>query len=411
MIALSIATAVAIGCLAVFFGRRSGVLAPTVLVLLSQCALSLIIYDRFGLRGDEIIYDFQAKLFAERLQLGIWDPPTLFVLGRGSYLYFVSLFHVINGGVTAVALLGSSTVVGFIPGLLARSCRNFDIPGAARASAWLVSFSPALIIWTPGIRRESLVFTLLAFLLLSLSLIFRGKWISGVLLWFVSAIAIYLTRYQLVWLMAAPGVVVAMAMSAVRRRAWAMSLWIVPATLIGAGLTLLLSLASIRILSERGFLDLGGRLESLTLTGSTTLVPNVSWTSNLTPQNFAFNSFRSLVGPPFWEWNSFAMVLFGVEGMVYFIVVLAALLTVIFHPEVRLQAVVLVYTVLPLAAINAAYLVVYGLNSRLRAHYVIFLLPLFAYGLHQFYVAIRSRFNGQAEQDQSECDGKEGSSP
>jgi hypothetical protein len=75
------------------------------------------------------------------------------------------------------------------------------------------------------------------------------------------------------------------------------------------------------------------------------------------------------------------MLIFGIEGLAYLSVATLIGVLFVYRQEVRWQILTIVVTLLPLSAINTVYLVVYGLNSRLRAHYVVFLIPLIAYGL------------------------------
>ena len=84
----------------------------------------------------------------------------------------------------------------------------------------------------------------------------------------------------------------------------------------------------------------------------------------------------SLWGPPIWEWRNLPMIIFGLEGLL----ILVILVNIIFsyHINIKFRKVffILLSAVLPLWIISTVMLSNYGINSRVRAHYLLFIIPI-----------------------------------
>ena len=109
-----------------------------------------------------------------------------------------------------------------------------------------------------------------------------------------------------------------------------------------------------------------------------TSVLNASSEVNLSPIGFVYNIYRAFFGPPLWEWNSTSMLIFGLEGIFYFLIFMAIIWSFIKSKNYTKQIIILLSCSVPLLLLSSLFLANYGINSRVRAHYLIPLLPIVA---------------------------------
>jgi hypothetical protein len=93
---------------------------------------------------------------------------------------------------------------------------------------------------------------------------------------------------------------------------------------------------------------------------------------------YSYNIFRAFSGPPAWEWNSISMVIFGIEGITYFLICITVIWSFIKSKNYTKQIIILLSCSIPLLLLSSLVLANYGINSRVRVHYLIPLLPIVA---------------------------------
>ena len=120
-----------------------------------------------------------------------------------------------------------------------------------------------------------------------------------------------------------------------------------------------------------------------------TRVLDASWETNSSPLGYMYNVYRAFSGPPIWEWNSKSMVIFGIEGIIYFFIYVSIIWTLIKFKNYRMPILVLISCSAPLLLVSSLVLANYGINSRVRAHYLIPLIPIIALYLDHFVKIIK----------------------
>ena len=119
-------------------------------------------------------------------------------------------------GVSALpGLMMNAVFVASLPALFVWTGRNMGFFSSGRLTAWMVALAPPILLWGPGLKREALVFLLLALFLLSLSLIYAKRWTWGLALAAIVSLALLTTRSSLLAVCAAG--IVAMAVLTFRK--------------------------------------------------------------------------------------------------------------------------------------------------------------------------------------------------
>jgi hypothetical protein len=124
-----------------------------------------------------------------------------------------------------------------------------------------------------------------------------------------------------------------------------------------------------------------------------TSVLGVSWETNSSLLGYTYNIFRAFSGPPVWEWNSVSMLIFGLEGITYFLICVAVIWSFTKFKNYRKQIIVLLSCSVPLLLLSSLVLANYGINSRIRAHYLIPLLPIVALFFKDFFNLLINKKN------------------
>jgi hypothetical protein len=101
-----------------------------------------------------------------------------------------------------------------------------------------------------------------------------------------------------------------------------------------------------------------------------------SWSVNTNPIKFIYNLNRSLWGPPIWEWRNLPMIIFGIEGLLILILLVNIIISYHINKKFRKVFFILLSAILPLWIVSSVILSNYGINSRVRAHYLLFIIPI-----------------------------------
>ena len=178
--------------------RKYKTTPQTLLLIFFQVAISQVSYGIFGLVEDEKTYHKTGILLMDSLNSGLGYQNFGVYPGKESFTYILGTIYYLVGPLPISGMILNVFFMSLIPSILVASCNNFGLPHAAKTTAWVFSLSPSIIFWAAGLRRESLAFLLVAFILLALSLFYRSRLIIGTTLTLLTFIMIQYTRPQLV---------------------------------------------------------------------------------------------------------------------------------------------------------------------------------------------------------------------
>ena len=338
----------------------------TLLVIFSQVIISQVSYGLFGLVEDEKTYHKTGILLMDSLNSGLGFQNFGVFPGKESFTYILGTLYYLVGPLPIAGMILNVFFMSLIPSILVASCNNFGIPHAAKSTAWVFSLTPSILFWAAGLRRESLAFLLIALIILSLSLFYRSRLILGTIVVLLTYLMIQSTRTQLVFMLI-PSLFLVLLLKV--RINYKQNMKIIFLLIFTHVLFVWISLNSLAP-------KYAGYIQEISNSEYSTSVPNVSWDFNSSITGYIYNIFRALTGPLIWEWNSISMLIFGVEGIYYLLVTVITITMFIYKKTQRNQILILILCSLPLLLTSSFILGNYGINSRVRAHYLIPILPI-----------------------------------
>jgi hypothetical protein len=352
---------------------------PQVLILfITQVIISQLVYALFGLVEDEKTYHATGLKLMSSLNSGEGYQNFGVGPGKQSFTYILGTIYFWFGPYPVVGMIVNALIMSSIPPILVMSCNNLGLSKIAKLSSWIFVIMPPLVLWAPGLRRESLAFALIALSILAVSLAYMGKFISAFILTIILIYAIQITRQPLL-LILLPGIFMGILLGAnsqilknlLEERNRVTNFFILNSLIISH-----IIFFSNFIISK--LQDVDGYLKEVSNPKFSTSIVNASSDVNLSPIGFVYNTYRAFFGPPVWEWNSAAMLIFGIEGTFYLVIFVAIIWSFIKLKNYRKQIIVLLSCSIPLLLLSSLALANYGINSRVRAHYLIPLLPIVA---------------------------------
>lgn len=364
-------------------GSQQKVLGASLFAYCAQLLVVLLIFTNLGLVADDITYHRESLLIAQAHQLGFEPMIRNDLIGRQAFFRVVGYLYFLFGAHPILGLVLVPTLMGLIPAILAYSARNFELDRSVTLSAWLSAALPPFFLWAPWLRREALVFFLLAATVMGISLIYRSRFLTGIGILLFVILALRYTRTQLI-LDVVAGLAVVLFVVTLRKASSRLS-----RTLIGV--VTLIIIAGGAVLSPK-LLALSGtqnlltpHLDSIVASNSSVAenlrVSGVSGAYNTSPTGFGINLIRSLFGPFPWEWQNLAWIVAGLEGLLLLGATVLIGWALIRVPQSRAPAVILLAALFPLIAGTAYTLANYGIVMRVRAHYYLFLIPIMTAGL------------------------------
>ena len=368
----------------VLVARRESCVPQTVTALALQTVLAVFIFVNFGLVADDATYHASALAQARVWEFGSQTSSVFVGFGKESITVVVGALYYLFGVNPLLGLMLIAVLMATIPTMMAVSSRNFAFRASAPTAAWLGAVAPPFLMWAPWLRREGFALFLLSGVVVGLSLVYRGRMRSGLLLLFGLTLALAVTRAQLVLLVGA-GLVVAylLADSSRRRlsRARTRSRLLI---LSGVG-ALLGAVTFSRIPMEYwgNFLNggLATGIASNSAESQTLRVSGVSWEFNSSPIGLLRNVARELWGPFLWEWQGPAWVVAGMDGLFYLILTFCLIQAWRWGHRHRRPIVILPAALLPLVVGTALTMANYGIVMRVRAHFLPFVIPIVAFYL------------------------------
>ena len=355
--------------------KKSFTLAPTIFVIATQFTISFIIFNSFGLIADEVLYHERAILLMESLKSGYGYQDFDVGPGKGFFTDLLGTIYFMMGDPNPLSgLLLNSLIMGFIPSILSISCKNLGLSNVSTIIAWIFALTPSLIFWPAGLRREALAFLLVSVSILAISLFYRSKLFLSTILLFITYSFAKDIRNQIIIMMIS-GFIVVLFLSYYKRFYTVMYKIKTQQNIIY--LVIVTHILFVWSNFRNKYTNVGDYILELSKS-ETTAAPFVSWSFNSSLLGLPYNIFRVLFGPLLWEWNSVSMFAFGLEGLFYSIIVVIVAYSIISFKAHRTQFLILLGFSLPLIFLSALVLGNYGLNSRIRAHYLIPLLPIVA---------------------------------
>ena len=352
----------------------------TLLVIFSQVIISQVSYGLFGLVEDEKTYHKTGILLMDSLNSGLGFQNFGVFPGKESFTYILGTLYYLVGPLPIAGMILNVFFMSLIPSILVASCNNFGLPNAAKSTAWVFSLTPSILFWAAGLRRESLAFLLIALIILSLSLFYRSRLILGTIVVLLTFLMIQSTRTQLVFMLI-PSLFLVLLLKV--RINYKQNMKIIFLLIFTHVIFVWISLNSLAP-------EYAGYIQEISNSEYSTSVPNVSWEFNTSITGYIYNIYRALTGPPIWEWSSISMLIFGVEGIYYLLVTIITITMLINKKNQRNQILILVLCSLPLLLTTSFILGNYGINSRVRAHYLIPILPI----LSLFLIDIKNKVIG-----------------
>ena len=364
----------------------------TLLVIFSQVIISQVSYGLFGLVEDEKTYHKTGILLMDSLNSGLGFQNFGVFPGKESFTYILGTLYYLVGPLPIAGMILNVFFMSLIPSILVASCNNFGLPNAAKSTAWVFSLTPSILFWAAGLRRESLAFLLIALIILSLSLFYRSRLILGTIVVLLTFLMIQSTRTQLVFMLIPSLFLVLLSKVGI-------DYILVLLSKVGIDYKQNMKIIFLLIFTHVIFVwislnslapEYAGYIQEISNSEYSTSVPNVSWDFNSSITGYIYNIFRALIGPLIWEWNSISMLIFGVEGIYYLLVTIITITMLINKKNQRNQILILVLCSLPLLLTTSFILGNYGINSRVRAHYLIPILPI----LSLFLIDIKNKVIG-----------------
>lgn len=338
----------------------------TLLVIFSQVIISQVSYGLFGLVEDEKTYHKTGILLMDSLNSGLGFQNFGVFPGKESFTYILGTLYYLVGPLPIAGMILNVFFMSLIPSILVASCNNFGLSHAAKTTAWVFSLTPSILFWAAGLRRESLAFLLIALIILSLSLFYRSRLILGTIVVLLTYLMIQSTRTQLVFMLI-PSLFLVLLLKV--RINYKQNMKIIFLLIFTHVIFVWIPLNSLAP-------KYAGYIQEISNSKYSTSVPNVSFDFNSSITGYIYNIFRALSGPLIWEWNSISMLIFGVEGIYYLLVTIITITIFINKKTQRNQILILVLCSLPLLLTTSFILGNYGINSRVRAHYLIPILPI-----------------------------------
>ena len=367
---------------AVLAGGRNGTVVQSSAALLLQASLSFGSVVFLGLREDEVTYFGLAQQTADALKADPFSASAQITPGKESFVWVLAILILLFGPTPLPGLMMNALFVSALPALLVWAGRNFGLLNSGRLTGWLAVFAPPIVLWGPGLKREAIVFFLLGVLLVSLSLLYRGRWSAGIVMTLLTLAGILTTRASLV-AVCGFGVGAVLLVRFFQEKSMARSegsiidkkastiiiascLTLIPAVLLGIQ----------RALESPPLSGLGGGISELSDPSQATAVVGASWGFNVSPAGLSFNALRSLVGPMPWEVTNFSLFVFWLEGIAYGVFFSTILIAFLWGKRLRGPIFILFCAAIPLVGASTLLLANYGLNSRIRVHIFLLFLPV-----------------------------------
>ena len=364
-------------------GYKNEVLIQSVTSFLIQLALALIFFHRFGLFEDAALYSSIGTEIAGNWARFIPIEFEGFLKPNQLPLTVISVFYLYLGPYPLLPILFNCFLMALIPAVLASACRNFGLLKSAKIAAWIVIFIPSITLNGPWLRKEAQAFFLISILILAMSYLYKNQIIRGLLIGIVIIYLFSIIRSQLI-IVGICGLFSSLLLNQInisKYKSFSRNLQKGLLIVSFAGSSIIITPVLFYFYRIQGFKNSSG-FDSLLKFNSdssqATANLGASWSDNTNPITFSYNLFRSFWGPPIWEWRNLSMIIFGLEGLFVLIFTFHAIIAFYFNIKVRKVFLILFIASMPLLLSSALMLSNYGLNSRVRAHYLLFLIPMVA---------------------------------
>lgn len=375
--------------LILFFARPLGTQLATIFGFFIQIFLSVGAYLVLGLRDDQLTYYNLANKLALELQVNPLIASAGIVDGKQSFVWLLAIGFLIWGTSPLPGLAANAVMLSALPTILVAAGRNLKLITSGKLTAWISILAPPILLWGPGLKREPLVFVLLALLLLGLGWAYQGRAVRSITLVVAVSLAMSVTRSSL---LAVVAVVAVLVVSLLLRRRSSFLMGSGKIRITGTGRRIIASMAvgvTFLILPLAFRLPLVSNIhrDIVELSeGQSTAVPYSAW--EVQDSLFGlleyvvralYNFVRSIIGPMPWEVVNLPLLIFSLDGAIYVLLFTVVAFGYFSKLDARGRGAVkmLVLAALPLVIANFLFLANYGLASRVRAHVFLMLLIVF----------------------------------
>jgi len=386
----------------IYIGKKSFCLTQTLVSIPLQMFLAVTFFMIWGLQGDASTYHGEAQRFVELWSTGSSESGFMLPSGKVSTAWIAAVIYWLVGPLPVVYLLFLAIFTAMIPALLSTATRLFDFPSAAPIAAWLGVFAPPFLFWAPWMRRESLVFVFVGVTLVTIGFIYNSKWTISFIMWFGTVAVFVVTRQQLIPVLAVGSIAAVLlrkhkaqpnSLSSAFQHVMAIVMIVFSVTAIFWTLTS--TNASDDLQGERRQIVVNSNSAPSQVLGLSyeSTSPSDTLDNGTSPSDTLDNGtspsdtldkgvelgqrlINSMVGPFPWQWSSRSWIIAGLDGLFMLCVWLIVAVGFVRYPQVRKMALIFVATALPLIAGEAYMHANYGITMRVRAHYLIVLLPL-----------------------------------
>lgn len=361
-------------------GRKNGVLLQCVTSYFIQITLASVFFYRFGLYEDASLYSSIATDIA-----GQWSRLNLvefegFNKRNQLPLTIFSLFYLFFGPYPLLPILFNCFLMALIPAVLASACRNFGLTRSAKIAAWLVILIPSITLNGPWLRKEALAFFLISIFILAMSYLYKNQIMRGLFIAIIIISLFSITRSQLV--VFSIGLLFSLLLNPTvisLYKSFTSNLQKRVLLFIFIGGSSIISPFVLYFYNIQGFKTLNAFDKLIKFNSDSSQATanlGASLSVNTNPIKFIYNLNRSLWGPPIWEWRNLPMIIFGLEGLLILVILLNIIFSYHINKKFRKVFFILLSALLPLWIISTVMLSNYGLNSRVRAHYLLFIIPI-----------------------------------
>jgi hypothetical protein len=257
---------------------------------------------------------------------------------------------------------------------LLKASGNFKIEAKPLTFAWIFFLFPQLLLFTPWFLREALAIFLLSLTVLASSYMYVGYLKFSLFLYFLIFPALYFTRGQLIIIAA-----ISLAVSLIyyyKNNISVKNLFKASIIFAFSLLFIFLNQSTLSYLRNLNSIHFTKLILGNSKSPNRTVPPYTSEEFNYSPLGFLYNIFRSIIGPLPWEWKNLSWVALGLDGLFFLALTSLVLYNFFKYAKNRDLYFLLLIPLLPLWIISSLTLANYGLNIRIRLHYLPFLIPL-----------------------------------
>lgn len=354
--------------------HKSGTLPQGVFLFIFVFGLSTLKFSITGLQVDELTYQAYAIIYSNNLDTTLRSFNTSISDGKELYIIILGFLYWVFTPEPYLGFLVNSFFIMLMPAILQNTFINFRIESRPNLITVILLFSP-IFIWSIGLTRESISFFLIAVYLYVLSLIYKEKILVAFLI-FILLLLVVINFRSLLLPFLLLGFLIFIFNFLLSKSSIILQLKNkLYLKLISLALVVTLVIFAIKFIAQYIQSNFSGAISELASPSFRSYAEYSSSTFNFTFNGYFYNLFRSVIGPYFIEFNNPIIILFALEGLYYFSI-LVLFIFYLFHINYKRLFFLFFISILPFLIINNFYFTNYGLNSRVKAHMLMMFFPI-----------------------------------